>query len=77
MVVEVAQFLLEAGVFLTRVSGGGPGGDRGDQFLAEPRFGDEAEDAAGTDLRHGLVDGENAREGDDRGIGLPDGGATQ
>ena len=34
MLVEVAQFLLEAGVFCARVSRGGPGGDRRDQFLA-------------------------------------------
>ena len=70
MLVEVAEFLLEGGVFLARVGGGGPGGDGRDQFLAQPGFGDEAEDATRTDLLHGLVDREDAGERDDRSVGL-------
>ena len=35
-----------------------------------------AEDATRTDLLHGLVDGEDAGEGDNRRVGLPDRGAA-
>ena len=38
--------MLEGSVFFARVGGGGPGGDGRDQFLAQPGFGDEAEEAA-------------------------------